>query len=185
MQWSSNCNRVKWKEPENGEWRTECYCEREGLFILNPCFCNVMPNLDSVTVPCIYHIKSCLHKVVLFPTDLTGCWSVVCLVYAAGVRMEPAMNVLLSAASSFSRSINGLQLRFKVILVSAGSFQYSVWWDQDFTWEFSVPFLSPQIHNHGVVPLSICMHHTCFSALEMQYEMKIRILKKYLIFFEH
>lgn len=80
-----------------------------------------MPNLDSVTVPCIYHIKSCLHKVVLLPTDLTGSWSVVCLVYAAGVRMEPAMNVLLSAASSFCRSINGLQLRFKVILIPSST----------------------------------------------------------------
>lgn len=70
---------------------------------MNQCFCNVMSNLDPVTVPCIYHTKSCLHKVVLLPTDLTGCWSVVWLVYAAGVRMEPVMNVLLSAASSFSR----------------------------------------------------------------------------------
>lgn len=94
---------------------------------MNQCFCNVMSNLDPVTVPCIYHTKSCLHKVVLLPTDLTGCWSVVWLVCAAGVRMEPVMNVLLSAASSFSRQINGLQLRFKVTLVSAGSFQYSVW----------------------------------------------------------
>lgn len=41
--------------------------------------------------------------VVLLPTDLTDCWSVVWLVDAAGVGMEPAMNVLLSAASSFSR----------------------------------------------------------------------------------
>lgn len=68
-----------------------CYCEREGLFLLNQGFFNVMSDLDSVTVPCIYHTKSYLHQVLLLPTDLTGCWSVVWLVDAAGVRMEPAM----------------------------------------------------------------------------------------------
>lgn len=67
-----------------------CYCEREGLFLLNQGFFNVMSDLDSVTVPCVYHTKSYLHQVLLLPTDLTGCWSVVWLVDAAGVRMEPA-----------------------------------------------------------------------------------------------
>lgn len=86
------------------------------------------------------------------------------------------MNVLLSFAPPSPGKLMAYNLGLKLYLYLL--VPSSAWWDQDFTWEFSIPSLSSQIHNHRVVPLYICMHRTCFSALEMQYEMKIRFFFK-------